>query len=171
MDVVEKHLKAAKKKYDANEDASPFIKLAAEQCIRLLRSTTQSEWNGPGGKTYIIFATESNQSRPFLSKYLTTSEAFSADWDLLIRSGDRSTHRFTLTEEQVNKTLYNIVVPFCVCYDLWKPKSRKTPGTFFEVVLGTLISMILPGSTKRTKHIPLPIKIDSKIVENSADSA
>ena len=44
---------------------------------------------------------------------------------------------------------------FSSCYDLWKPGSRKTPGTLFEILLGSITAKFLTAYT-RTKFISLP---------------
>jgi hypothetical protein len=54
---------------------------------------------------------------------------------------------------------------FSVCFDLRKRTSRKTPGTYFEVILGSILSEILPDY-KRTKHIPLISEEGSAKEEN-----
>jgi hypothetical protein len=46
------------------------------------------------------------------------------------------------------------VTAFCLCYDVWKSKSRKTPGTFFEVLIGSAARVRFPGLAL-TKHIPI----------------
>src|SRR5690606_14225136 len=39
-------------------------------------------------------------------------------------------------------------------YDLWQRRSRKTPGTFFEVLMASLLQQMLPRAAF-SKHIPL----------------
>ena len=43
---------------------------------------------------------------------------------------------------------------FSICYDLWRPGSRKTPGTFFEILVGSLVQAVTPRLTRRA-HVPL----------------
>ena len=163
MDEMLRYFKIAKKKYDLHQDASQEIKATALTCIRMMQSAQRQDWNGPSGKSYSIFFSDGNRSRPFLTNHLVSTESFISLWDQLINSANPAINGFSLSEELVTKTLYNIIVPFCVCFDLWKPKSRKTPGTFFEVVLGTMISMILPPTIARTKHIQLPFSVSPAI--------
>ncbi|WP_156481262.1 hypothetical protein [Herbaspirillum rubrisubalbicans] len=163
MEELLEHFKRAKKKYDAYQDPRDDIKAIVLACIRHMRTARKMEWGGPLGKRYTIFYVGRNKSRPFLTNQIITEDEFSSLWDQLLQSANREEKCFTLPEEQVTKTVYNAVVSFCVCIDIWKPKSRKTPGTYFEVVLGTLIGLILPDATRRTKHIPLPTEVAQSV--------
>jgi hypothetical protein len=59
-----------------------------------------------------------------------------------------------LPADVVNRTVYTAVTAFSVCFDLWKPKSRKTPGTFFEVFVGSTCRLRFPDY-ELTKHIAI----------------
>jgi hypothetical protein len=109
-----------------------------------------------GKKQYWVLKAGQSLSRPFLPPLLIRKEAdFESAWTRLEEALDGGSRRINLDAEEVNSTLYTVVMAFCLCYDLWKPKSRKTPGTQFEVVLGSLLKHLLPKHT-RTKHVPLP---------------
>lgn len=54
----------------------------------------------------------------------------------------------------VNCYIYTSVMAFAATYDLWKPGSRKTPGTFFEVLMAGLMGLYLPEHTL-SKHVDL----------------
>ena len=159
MESMLRQFKVAKKKYDNHQDATNEIRETAIACLRMMQSANREDWSGPAGKRYTIFSVGENKSRPFLTEYLISESDFPDLWERLLHSANPANNNFALSEGIVTRALYNIIVPFCVCFDLWKPKSRKTPGTFFEVVLGTMISMILPPTTERTKHIQLPIAV------------
>jgi len=156
MDQMLAQYRKTKKKYDSNKDALEDIKLVAVACIEKIQGVKSETWPSPLGKSYTIFSEGKKLSRPFLTNQIVTADDFEKLWDALLKSADRERGAFTLPEEQVTKTLYNAIVPFCVCFDIWKTASRKTPGTFFEVVLGSLLGLIVPVSATRTKHIPLP---------------
>lgn len=160
METMLNQFKIAKRKYDLHQDATVEIKIIAIACIEMMLSVQYEEWAGPSGKRYLIFFNGQNRSRPFLSDQLMSVRNFTGLWNEFLNSADRSQNIYSLDESMVTKILYNTIVPFCVCFDLWKPKSRKTPGTFFEVVLGTIIGLILPTYTNRTKHIPLPFAVE-----------
>ena len=173
MDAILDQFNAAKKKYDKNIDACDDILLTVIACLEKMSTATSEVWPGPAGKEYLIFSSGGNQSRPFLkNQFIKTPMEFQKHWKGLLESADRDGKKFDLPAEQVSKILYITVVTFCVCIDIWKPKSRKTPGTFFEIVLGTLISRILPTSVIRTKHISLPpniVRDVSRVLGQSAE--
>lgn len=157
MDQIEQRFAAAKKKYNSNADACEEIKQAALACLQQLTSNaSQEQWDGPGGKRYTVFKSGQSRSRPFLTEHFMSAQQFSSTWDELLASADREAKVFGMTEANVTRIVYNATMPLCVCFDIWKSKSRKSPGTFFEIVLGTLISRILPTSVSRSKHIQLP---------------
>lgn len=64
-----------------------------------------------------------------------------------------------------NKIVYTSVMSVACCYDLWQRGSRKTPGTFFEILMAALLQKMLPAANF-TKHIPLAALLsDSEVVE------
>ena len=54
----------------------------------------------------------------------------------------------------INAIVYTSIMSVACCYDLWKPGSRKTPGTFFEFFMAALLQEMLPNAVF-SKHIPL----------------
>jgi hypothetical protein len=54
----------------------------------------------------------------------------------------------------MDSILYTAAIAFAACYDLYSPKSRKTPGTFFEVLIGTILTVV--SGLPRSKQISLP---------------
>lgn len=53
-----------------------------------------------------------------------------------------------------NRIVYTSVMSVSCAYDLWQRGSRKTPGTFFEVLMAGLLLQMLPKATF-AKSIPL----------------
>lgn len=53
-----------------------------------------------------------------------------------------------------SRVIYTVVTGFSLCFDLWKPGSRKTPGTFFEVLVGSAARHRFPGVTL-SKHVKI----------------
>ena len=57
---------------------------------------------------------------------------------------------------ELNQAIYTIAISFCAGIDLVKTGDRKTPGTYFEYMVGSIISQILGVSPrKRVKVIEL----------------
>jgi hypothetical protein len=77
------------------------------------------------------------------------------------------------TEEQraiANRMVYTAVLSFACCYDLWQRGSRKSPGTFFEILVAGTLQVMLPHAVL-TKHIPLAALVpDTEVREASAES-
>jgi hypothetical protein len=164
LDQLVFHFNEAKKKFDRGEDTLDSINATVVTCIRLLKSVkTVEEWPGPGKKLYLVYKQGEKLSRPFLKDQLINEKEFQTLWSKFFRSIDREQTTVQMAPLDISKLIYNIVVPFCVCFDLWKSASRKTPGTFFEVVLGTMIAGVLPFSMQRTKHIQLPSDLEKNI--------
>ena len=48
----------------------------------------------------------------------------------------------TLLHDRTDAILYTCATAFACAYDLYTPTSRKTPGTFFEVMIGSLLKHV-----------------------------
>lgn len=59
-----------------------------------------------------------------------------------------------IAPDTFDRVIYTAVTAFSLCVDLWRPKSRKTPGTFFEVLVGSAARAAFPMYSL-TKHIPI----------------
>lgn len=66
-----------------------------------------------------------------------------------------------------NRVIYTAVLSVACCYDLWQRGSRKTPGTFFEILIAGILQVMLPHAAF-TKHIPLASLLHDKDVEEAA---
>lgn len=107
-------------------------------------------------KTYSVFVSGNAISRPFLpSTFIGNPRTFSAKWKALILALDERSSRIEMEAKAANAVLYTAVNAFSICYDLWKPGSRKTPGTFLELLMGSLLERLLPNRI-RTVFIPIP---------------
>ena len=156
MDNIKKQFDLTKKLYD--KGCSPLAEVAetVQICLNKLQPLATRAYGVCSSKPYSIFEVDGQKSRPILTSLLNTDrDVFRRNWNRLVASASGISHRFEISEAEANATLYTAIMSFAACYDIWKPKSRKTPGTFFEIVLGSLISQILPEG-KRTKFIPLP---------------
>jgi hypothetical protein len=74
--------------------------------------------------------------------------------------------------DAVSRYIYTAVMAFAATYDLWKPGSRKTPGTFFEVLMAGLVGLHLPEHPL-SKHVNLGAMLgeDTKNEEQEAREA
>ncbi len=110
-------------------------------------STAKSTW---------VFEVNGRLSRPYLPSLFTSSPSdFSKRWLRTLRAIDAGKKSVCQSPDEVNTVLYAAMTAYSVCFDLWNPGARKTPGTFFEILLGSVMGMVLP-SYERTKFIPIP---------------
>lgn len=160
MDNIKKNFDAVKKKYDAGQSPLELIGQLSKICLDKLAECQEIDYNSLGDKHYYVLG-DGDLSRPYRKDLLIMDgEAFLKAWNKLIDSkGDQC---YGLEESEINKIIYTAVMAFAMCYDIYKNKSRKTPGTYFEIVLGSLISMILPMAYARTKFIPLTPDVTAK---------
>ena len=125
-------------------------------CLTLLDQAELIPLGECDGKDYHAFSAGSNFSRPIhLPLLITDPTSFATAWATLRQAARPEHHRYDLHPEAINRIVYSAATAFGACYDLWKPGSRKTPGTFFEVILGSALGVVLPGFS-RTAHITLP---------------
>jgi hypothetical protein len=162
VDKLRTLLNACKKQYD--QGGSPFSdtgKVALHALNKLKKSATARHQAMCGQKSYSVFSANSTLSRPFLpSLFIADPDDFNKQWEeleLALKPVDRC---IGAEVAKINAPLYTALTAFCVCYDLWKPSSRKTPGTFLEVLLGAVMGRLLPNF-QRAKTIPIPNSSES----------
>ena len=154
LKILYDNLKGA---YDGGQSPIAEIIKIGTYCInKLHRESNIKRQGNVVSKIYNVFERKNEYSRPYLSDlYISNTSTFIDYWQEIISNIDTTSKRINLEPSVVDKSLYTTVISFACCYDLWKRSSRKTPGTFFEVVLGSLIQNILPNFN-RTKHIHIP---------------
>jgi hypothetical protein len=175
VENIARLLKLAKKSYDMGLDPLAQLETLAVECLRKLGSeTTAADQHSLEGKKYIILSAGNGRSRPILpSLFLKDKNAFSRAWKEMVAGIDSKANLITLSgkitdpENHVNQVIYTAVMSFAACYDIWKPSSRKTPGTYFEIILGSLLKELLPKHT-RGKHIILKEGDKSVLVETDS---
>jgi hypothetical protein len=156
MQEIKRRFDAAKRLYDRTESPVDSICETAAACLQKLTDLSPIEYGGCSGKAYSIYLSGEQKSRPFLPNlFISDPAAFVRAWGELMRTSQPKEHKYALPAQEVDRVLYTAIMGFAVCYDLWKPKSRKTPGTFFEVLLGSLVSVVMEEA-RRTKFISLP---------------
>lgn len=145
----------AKRKYDQGGNGlGEALKVGALCLDRLNQSATLRPFGmffGPPKMEYWVAEDAGALSRPYrpdlfiadVPTFAASAKAFVDD----LRTGNSDPARF-------DQVVYTTVSAFCLCYDVWKPKSRKTPGTFFEVLIGSAARVRFPALAM-TKHIPI----------------
>ena len=124
-------------------------------CLSLLQSAELHPLATCDAKSYHVFRDGKALSRPVCaSLFVKDPEELEASWQALTTSTLASANRYHASIGDINSTIYSLVVAFAVCYDLWRTGSRKTPGTFFELLIGSLIQTVVPAMGRRA-HIAL----------------
>ena len=162
MDKVVEYYKLAKKKYDAG--GSPFdeILLLTKSCYDVIgRNFSKIDYSHKEKHgQYFVFYKGKDRSRPVNKRlFVSTYEDLKPLWNDLLEgeiSGFKSAGE---VKGIVDSVIYSVISVFSVCYDIEKKGSRKTPGTFFEVLLGSLLAEALPGY-ERTKFIAIPDQVE-----------
>lgn len=159
FEQVMNQLEMAKSEYNAghNNVASAGV-VGAFSLDLLLDSATMREVPAPrSGKSYFIWERKSGQQR-LLSRpcradmFLLDVGEFSRLWKAMVNSIDSRT--FAIVHPLLNDLCYTCALAFACMIDLYYPASRKTPGTFFELLIGTLIGAA--SALPRTKQIRVP---------------
>ena len=127
----------------------------ARHSLRLLRRVEWRPLATCDGKSYHMFRDGSHLSRPIReSMFVTDEDELEAGWEALVASTQPRSRRYDARPSEINSVLYTVVNGFAVCYDLWRRGSRKTPGTFLEILVGSLVQAVTPTMTRRA-HVPL----------------
>ena len=136
-----------------------YSRLKAEADLEKLGKLGHPEF---GERSYIAFRgrglLKENRSRPLNGALFDASLSptrFGARWDDLASRVDRAKHR--LDHPQANAIVYQAVQSVASCYDVWQPASVKTPGTFYEIVIGSLFGEVT--GLARGKQISCEVKV------------
>lgn len=167
MDKIISAFNDAKSRYDSgvpSPDACFSVVAASlDELQTRAKIIRYGDFSGPPRVQYSVAKSAANLSRPFRPELFVSSikdfRKLALSFDDLLHSNDDT------TGEDLTKLIYTCVTSVSLSYDLWKPKSRKTPGTFFEVLVGTIASLRYP-KFKISKHIPIIIPE----VSSSADA-
>jgi len=88
------------------------------------------------GKNYFEFVKDKKTSRAVNSALYRPDLS---DWYDFIRALQEKTLK-NLTPEVITSAIYSVAMSFCCYVDLAKSGDQKTPGTFFEYLIGHLFS-------------------------------
>ena len=153
---------AAKKSYNKGAEALTGCFRVVSNCLELLNTQATLRYFGnfsvSNSLQYSVAQVDDALSRPYRPELFIAdpSEFAKAAVDFVADLQDGRLN----DPEGFDRIVYTAVTAFSLSYDVWKPKSRKTPGTFFEILIGSAARIAFP-SYVLTKHIPirdLPIK-------------
>lgn len=121
-------------------------------CLELLaRHASRHEigWGGAGEKIYDVFAVSGDVqlfSRAVnRALFVPDAQSFEQDWRLFVDALTQSRGRLALTgidADVVDRLAYTAVIGFGATVDIFGTGDRGGPGTFFEALVGPVISML-----------------------------
>jgi hypothetical protein len=160
MDQIRNLLKAASQKYNKSlphQDSCRDLVLACHS--KLSSESTFRNFGLFSGRplvTYNIFQLGTVLSRPIRPDiYIADYQTFINMYDAFEESlGNKPLLWQDENITRANSIVYTSVMSVACCYDLWQRGSRKTPGTFFEILMAGLLQKMLPRA-QFSKHIPL----------------
>lgn len=106
-------------------------------------------------KEYIVFGSPDSPegvTRPIRSDlFIPDASEYASAWNAMVSTMGTE----DLNVASANAALYTCIQSFAGVYDLYKRGARKTPGTFFEIMVGSLLSEITGSS--RGKQVTLNV--------------
>ena len=170
MQGIKRLFDDAKRRYD---NGTPSLQASAEvakACLNKLNTmATLAPYGAFRGATttqYHAASLGDEVSRPYVDgRFICSPDDFA---ETMLEFSAAIASPQTMGDNSIaiaDRAIYTAVMSFCMCYDLWKRSSRKTPGTFFEVFMGGAFKVAFPQYAL-TKHI----KIDAVDLEET-DSA
>jgi hypothetical protein len=96
------------------------------------------------GKRYYRFSANNKNSRPINDGLFDISSArrFLSESDSIIDLK-------SLELDERSRVLYTISMTYCAATDLTKERDQKTPGTFFEILIGHIFSVLYDVEPKK----------------------
>lgn len=160
MEKIAESLRSASKDYDRGGcPLGPISEISAYALNKIRAGATWESLGTTEGRAYSMLVGPSGaKSRPVVKEWFIEDSAdFTLRWASMVANISENRRVISCPPESANSVLYTAVMAIAVAFDLWKPASRKTPGTFFEMLLGSVLGRLLPGY-QRSKHIPLGIE-------------
>jgi len=159
LDQLLDRFNVAKKSFDAGvNDLEALGAISTDAVTLLLTPGTTVAAQGAavlGGQTknYEVRRFGLCLSRPARQDlFIASPEEFSVRWNefrAAVKPGSRKAEHV-----DADALLYTAAMAFAICFDLHRPTSRKTPGTFFEVLIGAVLGQL--SGLPRGKQITLP---------------
>jgi len=159
LEDIRRSFSLLKLRYDQGDNALEALGAVSGRALELLlalgTSTAKQGKAVLNGRTKLY---EIRQREHFLSRpirrdlFIAKPSDFLAAWKELLTA--INVHKKKIDHTNIDGILYTAVMSFAVAFDLYLPTSRKTPGTFFEVMIGTLLAATT--GFPRAKQITLP---------------
>ncbi len=172
--MVEKVLegyRAAKAVNDRGELALVDCLAVAASCLAKLEAEAHlghfGDFSRKDPVSYSVATSDDGISRPFRPElFVAAPDEFEARAAAFLKSlGPNG----AIDPPEFDSIIYTAVTAFSLCVDIWKPKSRKTPGTFFEVLIASAARHHFPDYVL-TKHVPIGDVAIDEVVDALVDT-
>jgi hypothetical protein len=142
-------------------------RLATASLVRLEQEAERRPQGAVGAgkdqRWYDVFEYRDGVSRPVRRNLLLSAKELSKGWPKLLAGINPAKGRLEFGSP--DPTIYTCVMAVCCLYDLLSPRSRKTPGTFFEVIVAQLLAAVSGVRPRKQIAIPgRPYKLPTDLV-------
>lgn len=157
---IKRRFDLAAAKYNAGLAHGPECKALIISALEKLCTESEykvfGDFRGQPNIAYFAFFSYAEISRPVRPDlFIYDPAVFSERYTELFQSFSRRPSDWAARDIQLaNAVIYTGVMAVACCYDLWQKSSRKTPGTFFEILMAAILQEMLPYENF-SKHIPL----------------
>lgn len=166
MDELKKLYRDACKAYNKSKPHFQKCRAVVQHCQQKLNDDAKlgeyGKFAGTPDIQYSAFTSGQAISRPVHPDFFTaTNNDFEVNLETVLKIAKDPERKWTDSERKLSsQTIYTAIMSFACCYDLWNPKARKTPGTFFEVFMAGLLQSVFTDIAF-SKHIPLTKILDA----------
>jgi hypothetical protein len=142
---------------DAGNIAYACLQLLTDECDR-----HGIEWRGRGGKNYHVYSpggVRTQFSRPVRSDlFVSDPAAFAAEWAALTNTASSKPGMLVMPtrEADIDRLVYSAVIGFAAALEAGGSSDRGGPGTFFEIVVGALLALLLDRNEASAIRVPVP---------------
>lgn len=157
LDTFLKSFSKLKTQYDSGLPSMNQFGEFGISCLKLLAGVTLIHQGSTAllgfKKEYIAYEINGLRSRPIRSDlYIPDPVVFKKEWTAFTSNDDNSD--LDASCKRANAVIYTLIQSFSSLIDIYKPGSRKTPGTLFEMIVGVILVNF--SGLKMAKQIPVP---------------
>jgi len=167
---IETAFLSTKKVYNQGKPALDVSFSLARLCLDILSRTNSLAPYGKyaGTLDYSASQIQGRVSRPYRPDlFISLPADFDAEFDAFVTA---LKERTPVNSNLVTRVIYTSVMSVSMAYDIYKPDSRKTPGTYFEILIASACALAFPdyALTKHIKIEGLPV-VDAPVVDALVD--
>jgi hypothetical protein len=156
-DAFLKSFSELKTQYDSGLPSMDQFGDFGTSCLKLLAGITLIHQGSTmllgSKKDYVAYEINGVRSRPIRSDlYIPDPDIFEKEWVKFASNSDNSD--LDASCKRANTVIYTLIQSFSGLIDIYKPGSRKTPGTLFEMIVGVVLVNF--SGLKMAKQIPVP---------------